>query len=297
MSLPKITIVVPCFNASSTLERTIQSLLIQDYPDLELILIDGKSKDNTLTIVKQYEAHFKYIVSEPDRGQSDAINKGFRLATGDLWGWLCADDELAPNALHKAVEIFNGDPNINMVTGGCLRIFSDGTKIETHPNDLIMERISYQNGIEQPSTFWKADLHRKAGELDESYRYALDWEWWNRLKINGAKLATTPVVLSHYYFSETNKTSTGANAMLKEMYQVIKTYGPLKGYLADIYMFLYKYFDLYGCYDRPPICSQRRQDIHHWVLKQLVKWFGAEYIYCYNWNFASKQERGLCWYK
>ncbi|EKQ67383.1 glycosyl transferase [Leptolyngbyaceae cyanobacterium JSC-12] len=295
--VPKISIVIPAFNAASTLENSIRSLITQNYPNLELILADGGSQDGTMEIVQTYKSYFSHIISEPDKGQANALNKGFRLATGDIWGWLCADDELAPGALHHFVEIFNTNSNVNLVTGGCRRIFWDGTIVETVPDPNLMQRIAYIDGIEQPSTLWKADLHRAAGELDESYRYAFDWDWWNRLKAAGANLAITNQILSHYYFSETNKTSTGGNALVAEMYRVIKRYGPLRGYLADIYSFLYHNFDLHGCYDQPPTCSKLRSRLRDLSLKVLLKLFGAEFIYCYNWNFASKQERGLCWFK
>jgi len=297
MDFPTISIVIPTFNAALTLERAIQSLLIQNYPHLELILMDGASQDETMAIAQQYTAHFKHMISEPDKGQANALNKGFRLATGEIWGWLCADDELVPGALAHVAELFTQNPDITIVTGGCYRMFWDGTVIETTPSPGVMKRIAYQDGIEQPSTFWLASLHKAVGELDESYHFAFDWDWWNQLHQRGAKLKITPVMLSRYYFSETNKTSNGGTALVKELYRVIKRFGPLKGFLADIYMGLYYFFDLPGCYDQPPLCSKRRKKIHQQVLKQLVKWFGKEIIYGYNWNFASKQQRGLCWFK
>lgn len=296
-TFPKISIVIPAFNAALTLENSIKSLITQEYPNLELILADGGSQDGTMEIIQRYESHFTQIISEPDKGQANALNKGFRFATGEIFGWLCADDELAPGALHHFVEIFNTNPEVNLVTGGCRRIFWDGTIVETTPDPLLMKRISYIDGIEQPSTLWRADLHRATGELDESYRYAFDWDWWNRLKAAGANLAISHQIVSHYYFSETNKTSTGGNALVKEMYRVIKRHGPLKGYLADIYAFLYYNFDLYGCYDQPPTCSKQRSRLRDLSLKVLLKLFDAELIYCYNWNFASKQQRGICWFK
>jgi glycosyltransferase involved in cell wall biosynthesis len=297
MNPVKISIVIPTFNAASTIDRCIKSLLVQDYPNLELILIDGDSQDETINIVKRYRDRLTRIVSEPDRGQANALNKGFQLATGEIWGWLCADDKIAPGALFTLAELFQNHPNINLVTGGCRRIFFDGTIVETIPNPVAIEKISYFNGIEQPSTFWRSSLHCAAGELDESYNFAFDWEWWNRLKQAGAKILITDSVLSYYYFSETNKTSNGGNALVAEMYRTIKQYGPLRGYLADIYMFLYRNFDLYGCYDRPISCSKKRQFLWELSLKILVRLFGKDYIYWYNWNFASKQERGLCWFK
>jgi len=297
LDCPKISIVIPTYNAAATVERAISSLVDQNYPDLELILMDGGSQDDTVAIARRYGDHFSHVVSEPDQGQANALNKGFRLATGELWGWLCADDELLPGALHHLVAQFQSKAAPTVVTGGCRRVFDDGTVIVTAPDPKAIDRIAYQNGIEQPSTLWYASLHRAAGELDESLNFAFDWEWWNRLKQVGARFQLIEQPLSNYYFSDSNKTSTGGSELVAEMYQVIKRYGPCRGYLADAYMLLYRQFDLKGCYDQPPVCSARRQRLWQLALKALVKVFGAEYIYCYNWNFASKQQRGLCWFK
>lgn len=297
MNTPTISLVVPCFNAAATIERTLKSIQDQAYPNLEVILMDGGSKDDTMSIVRRHEKLFAKIVSEKDNGQTSAINKGFRLATGEIFAWLCADDELAPGALQSAAGFFTENPDVDVLTCGCDRVFSDGTIVRTEPRPDTWERIGYHNGIEQPSTAWRAKAHRAAGELDESMHYAFDWEWWNRLRYSGARLAVTPRVCSRYHFSEVNKTSTGARKVVTEMYQVIKRYGPLRGYLADIYMFLYLRFDLYGCYDRPPTGGKTRTFFFKHTIRPLLKLFGRELIYSYNWNFASKQERGLVWWK
>ena len=310
--LPLISIVVPCYNAAETIERTIRSLVEQHYPNLELIAIDGASTDDTLAILDRYRQYFTTIISEPDRGQADALNKGFRLATGDLFGWLCADDELTPGSLGYFANLFQAQPEIEMISAGCTRVFADGSTYDTAPRADVMQRIGYHNGIEQPSTLWRADLHRRAGELDESYNYAFDWVWWNQLHRAGANVLVVDRVVSRYYFSDTNKTSTGSRAVVDEMYRVIKNFGPIRGYLADIYLFLYENFDLSGYYDKSPDvshldwCIYLFKQQHHnkfkiftWLayLQSLSTIFGRDPILGYNWNFASRQERGLCWYK
>jgi glycosyltransferase involved in cell wall biosynthesis len=295
--LPKITIVIPSFNAEATMDRALQSVAAQHYPNLELILVDGGSRDRTMEKVEPFRRLFTHVISEKDRGQAHALNKGFKLATGEIFGWLCADDELAPDALLSAVEEFQKNPDANWLTGACRRVFPENFVINTEPEERVLERISYINGIEQPSTFWRAELHRAAGELDESYHFAFDWAWWNEFKRRGGRLVRTPKILSHYYFSDANKTSRGGTALAQELYRVIKKYGPLDGRLADIWMFLYNRFDLRGCYDRPPVCSRTRGFLFKKALKLLVKIYSKELIWSYNWNFASKQQRGICWYK
>ncbi len=309
--LPKISIIIPCYNAVETICRTVKSIVDQQYPNLELILIDGGSKDGTIAAIEPYEKYFTKIISEPDRGQANALNKGFKLATGEIWGWLCADDDLTAGALFYFAKLFASHPEIDLITAGCKRIFADGTTFNTQPRPDVMERISYHNGIEQPSTLWRATLHQQAGELDESYNYAFDWVWWNQLQQAGAKALVIDRVVSRYYFSDTNKTSTGCRNLVDEMYRVIKQYGPIRGYLADIYLYLYQNFDLAGYYDKPPHTSHldwckylfgqkphNRFKILFWLgyLRVLTSIYG-EPILAYNWNFASRQERNLCWYK
>jgi glycosyltransferase involved in cell wall biosynthesis len=310
--LPLISIVVPCYNAAETIERTLRSIIEQHYYNLELIAIDGASNDNTLAILDRYQHYFAKIISEPDRGQANALNKGFRLATGDIFGWLCADDELTFGALAYLANLFQTRPEIDAISAGCQRVFADGSTFNTAPRTDVMQRIGYHNGIEQPSTLWRADLHRRAGELDESYNYAFDWVWWNQLHRAGANVLVVDRVVSCYYFSDTNKTSTGSRDVVNEMYRVIKEFGPIRGYLADIYLFLYKNFDLIGYYDKSPEvahldwCIYLFKQKHHnkfkiftWLacLQSLNILFGRDPILSYNWNFASRQERNLCWYK
>jgi glycosyltransferase involved in cell wall biosynthesis len=297
MNPPKLSLITPCFNSSSTLERTIQSVAVQSYPNLQWILMDGGSKDATMAIVQKYANLFHKIVSEPDGGQTNALNKGFRFADGEIFGWLCADDELTPDTLAFVSDYFQQHPDVDVLTGGCARVFSDGMILNTEPQPHLWERIGYHNGIEQPSTFWRAKLHRACGELDESMYYSFDWDWWNRMRKAGGRIATTPRILSKYHFSENNKTSTGARKLILEMYRTMKRHAPLRGYLADIYLFLYLRFDLHGYYDRPPACGKLRSFLFKHVIRTLLKIFGKELIYSYNWNFASKQERGIPWWK
>jgi hypothetical protein len=168
----------------------------------------------------------------------------------------------------------------------------------TQVPDDYLEVLSMRNDIEQPSTFWRAAVHRRLGELDESYQLAFDWEWWNRLYVSGARFMRIPNVLSVYYFSEDNLTSCAGHRVIDEMYRVTKTYGPYKGYIANVYQFLFRVFDMHGCYDKSfhdlPLVKRL---IFGGTLSVLYKIFGRKIINSYNWNWASKQIRGLIWYK
>ncbi|MEE9302409.1 MAG: glycosyltransferase, partial [Thiotrichaceae bacterium] len=123
-----ISVVMPIFDCESTIERTLKSLAAQDYPHLEIILMDGKSRDHTMKIVKRYKSLFTHMISEADEGQTDALNKGFRLATGDIYCWLNGDDTFEEGALKHVVELFKANPNKNMVIGTSHRIYADDSE-------------------------------------------------------------------------------------------------------------------------------------------------------------------------
>lgn len=298
ISLPKISIVTACLNAEKTIERTLQSIEQQGYPNLELIVADGLSTDRTLEIVRRYGHIVTVVISEKDRGVAEAINKGFRLASGEIHCYLNADDSFYPGALHRIAEEFIARPEIDVITGGCQRVFADGSTVVTQVPEHFERLMALRNDIEQPSTFWRAPIHRKTGELDESYALAFDWEWWNRLRSGGAKFKVIKDVLSIYYFTDDNLTSKAGARVINEMYRVTKTYGPYRGYLADVYRMLFRFFDMRGYYDRPFIqLGFVHQFLFGTALAIFYAVFGREAINAYNWNWASKQIRGITWYK
>ena len=294
----KISVVMPSLNAAATIERAIDSILCQQYSPLEFIVVDGDSSDGTLDLLSQYRSHISHLIVGKDKNVADALNKGFRLATGDIYCYLNADDALMPGAFDRIASLFFKAADTDVVTGGCLRVFADGSTRQTCPPDDVADLLALKNLVEQPSTFWRGDLHRKVGEFDDSFTLAFDWEWWNRLKAHSARYVTIPDILSVYYFSATNLTSNGGELVIAEMYRVIKQYGPLYGYAADIYRFLYYCFDLRGYYDshwsQLPLLRKMFFSI---VQIMLIAVFGRRIIYSYNWNWASKQVRGMIWYK
>jgi glycosyltransferase involved in cell wall biosynthesis len=292
----KISIVIPNYNSGLLLERAIRSLLAQEYAELQLILIDACSTDQSRQTIEQFRSHFETVIIEKDRGQADGLNKGFRLATGEIFGWLCADDELLPGALHHVAELFEADVKVGVVTGDCQRVFSDGVTDVVPADPEPWTKISIQNVIEQPSTFWRRNLHRKAGELDLQYHLAFDWDLWNRFKRCGAVILPTHRVLSKYHFSETNKSGNSGRLHVTEAFAVVRKYGPLCGGLAYIFRLLYFQFDLTGCYDNPPTCGLLRSHLFIWTLALLRALIGKRLLYLYNWHFASCQERGLKWW-
>src|SRR5260370_24023128 len=127
-ALPSISIVVPNFNGGATLEATLVSLIEQNYPGLEILVADGGSTDNSVEVIRKYESHIAWWVSEKDRGQANAINNGFLQAKGEIVNWLCSDDVLLPNALLTVGRVFGAEPEIDVVAGATLLHFSDGRR-------------------------------------------------------------------------------------------------------------------------------------------------------------------------
>ncbi len=288
--------VTPSFNAAATIDRTLRSIEAQRYPNLQLLCMDGGSTDGTQAVIARFPHLVSELVSERDAGAADAINKGFRRADGKILCWLNADDAFAPGALQAVARAFEERPDADVVTGGCLRFYADGSRVETAVPDRFVEAMALRNDIEQPSTFWRARIHRKAGELDTSYRLAFDWEWWNRLRVHGARFHRVAAVLSHYHFTDTNLTSRGAQRVVDEMSRVTETYASRR--TAAAYRFLYRTFDLRGFYDVPvrelPVL---RRAVFRATLSAMRRLHGRLVVDNYNWNWASKQVRGVVWYK
>ena len=190
MEFLKISIITPCFNMEKYIEGTIQSVLNQNYPNLEYIIIDGNSTDRTLEIVRKYEDRITKIISEPDNGMYDAINKGLKMATGDIMAYINADDQYLPGALRLVNKIFSNFPGVDWISG--VPTFMDEERILTEvlPTCGAKKQKDILNGffrrqvygcIMQESTFWRKTLWDKAGSsLDTTLRYAGDFELWTR---------------------------------------------------------------------------------------------------------------------
>lgn len=180
---PLVSIITPSFNQGKFLEETILSVLNQDYEKIEYILIDGGSSDNTPLIIEKYKDHFTYSISEADKGQTDALNKGFSHANGEILAWLNSDDVYYPGAVREAVNYLVKHPEIGMVYGDLDFINENGKVIgrfNAAQTDLPKLRRGYVH-IPQPCTFFRADLWHKVGPLDPTFFFAMDYDLWTRL--------------------------------------------------------------------------------------------------------------------
>jgi glycosyltransferase involved in cell wall biosynthesis len=179
---PKISIVTPTFNQGKYIEETIRSVLLQNYPNLEYIIIDGGSTDETIDIIKKYEPWLSYWVSEPDKGQSHAINKGLEKCTGDIFNWLNSDDWYFPYTLHEVAINFIKNPELKVVSGFENHVTQDGMCFQHRGAFLqpTLEQTIEACHISQPSTFFKlADL-KQIGQISEDLHYLMDGEMWQR---------------------------------------------------------------------------------------------------------------------
>lgn len=177
----KLSVITPSFNQGDFIEQTIDSVLSQDYPNLEYLIIDGGSTDNSVEIIKKYQKHLTYWISEKDKGQSDAINKGLQRITGDVVNWINSDDWYKPNALKIVAESFQDDETL-VVSGRSDVWFNNMIKV-TNPGVDIYPDIEKTIGwarIDQPETFFRTSVVRKIGLLNTSLHYVMDREWWIR---------------------------------------------------------------------------------------------------------------------
>jgi glycosyltransferase involved in cell wall biosynthesis len=182
-TLPLVSIVTPSFNQAHYLESTILSVLEQDYPNIEYILVDGGSSDGSVEIIRRYANRLAWWISEKDNGQTDAINKGFVRIKGDILAWLNSDDTYERNAVREAVSFLQERPEVGLVYGDANFIDENGRIIGHFPAAQTNYRRLRQGyvHIPQQSAFWRADLWRKVGPLDPSFFFAMDYDLWVRL--------------------------------------------------------------------------------------------------------------------
>ncbi len=229
-TLPTLSIVVPNFNGGKTLGRTLQSLLDQDYPGLEIFVADGGSTDESVEVLRRFEPHLHGWLSEADTGQSQALNRGFARTTGEIVNWLCSDDLLEPGALHRVGRFFTQHAEVDVLVGTCLFEFLDeqGNVQRTHEHRPTLDGIDTMpcgNPIPQPSCFYRRRLlEGRALPIDESYRYAMDFELWNYFKSQGARWHVIDDRLSRFPFDGANKTSTGGDKIIAELERIYRAY-------------------------------------------------------------------------
>ena len=232
-SWPKISVITPSFNQGEFIEETIRSVISQNYPNLEYIIVDGGSTDNSVQIIKKYANKYPKIirwVSEKDKGQSDAINKGLKMSTGEILCYLNSDDCFTSKALFFVAEFFLTYKEAYWLTGDYEIIDERGRKIQDYiriykkilrlfPSKFM---IKIANFINQPSTFWKREIYNQVGELNLSYKYNMDYDYWLRIFKKGYKLYYLPYKLSKFRIHRKSKGGLHYWQQFKEDLDVLK---------------------------------------------------------------------------
>lgn len=216
-----VSIITPSYNQARYLEETMRSVLEQDYPHIEYIVVDGGSTDGSREIIEKYADRLAWWVSEKDRGQTDAINKGFARARGEVLTWLNSDDTYQPGAIREAVEFLRQNPQVGLVYGDANYIDEHGRVIGRFPaaqTDYRRLRQGYVH-IPQQSAFFRADLWRKVGPLDDSFYFAMDYDLWVRLA-REAPIVYLPRVWANFRLHSDAKTIAADDRCWPEMLRV-----------------------------------------------------------------------------
>jgi len=178
---PLVSVITPSFNQGKFIKETILSVFSQNYDNIEYIIMDGGSTDNTLNVIRKFGKKLKCI-SEPDYGQADAVNKGFLLAKGEILGWLNSDDTLNPGALDRIVKQFTKDPHLIMVYSDANFIDKDGNVIGEYPTeDFSLNRMADNCFLCQPTVFIKAEVFKEIGMFDIHLHTCMDYDYWIRI--------------------------------------------------------------------------------------------------------------------
>ena len=225
-SWPRVSVVTPSYNQAAYLEATLRSVLLQGYPELEYFVVDGGSTDGSVSVLRRYDRWLAGWVSEPDEGQSHAINQGMAQTTGEILAWLNSDDLYEPNALAHAVRWLIERPTCGLVYGGGSCVDGDGRRISSCDWIRPFDRRLYltSNFILQPAAFWRRWVWEQAGELDVSAHFAMDWEWFLR-----ATAVTEPhfepVELARWRIHPEIKTTAGGDRRRAEIAAVSRRHG------------------------------------------------------------------------
>ncbi|HNS39415.1 MAG TPA: glycosyltransferase family 2 protein, partial [Promineifilum sp.] len=226
-ALPRITVVTPSLNQGRYIENAIRSVLEQGYPNLEYIIRDAGSTDESIEVIKRYRRQISHVIIEPDDGPADAINKAFAIATGDILAWLNADDLYLPGTLRAIADAFMAEPQADLIYGEGWYIDEVGERIE--PCRFVRRKFERRylvnkDPILQPAAFWRRSLWVRVGDLDTSLRWVFDWEWFIRAHEVG-QFRYLPRNLACYRVQPKALTRTGGLSRQLEHGRITRRYG------------------------------------------------------------------------
>ncbi|MBW1999565.1 MAG: glycosyltransferase [Deltaproteobacteria bacterium] len=223
---PKITIITPSFNQSAFIEETIRSVLLQGYPDIQYMIFDGGSTDNSVDIIKKYEKWIEYWESKPDRGQSHAINKGFTKARGEIVAWINSDDFYCQNAFCTSAGWLSKEEGIYFIYGDCHVIDEEGGRIDYYKGKFYSSqdfKAYWKHYIPQPSAFFLSDVIRDVGLLDEGLDFVMDYDFWLRCSLKYF-LYYTNEAIANFRIHAVSKTSAHKESFDVELDRAVRRY-------------------------------------------------------------------------
>lgn len=230
---PSVTIVTASLNQSAFIEATLRSVLLQGYPNLEYIVMDGGSTDGTIELLRRYSPWLAHWTSEPDRGQSHAVNRGWARATGRIWAWLNSDDVYRPGAIVRAVRALRSAPEVDLVYGSAVFVDEEGGHRGPYPGRPVARgwrRLEFWKGwdVPQPTVFFRRELVDVLGGLDERLHYGMDYEWIQRV-LARRRVQCLPDTLAEYRMHSGSKTGdwhSNKHLFFRELARVNHRFAP-----------------------------------------------------------------------
>jgi len=229
---PKISIITPSYNQGKFVKETILSIIDQNYPNLEYIIMDGNSTDETIDVLNSFKnnKHITKIIVEKDKGQVDALVKGFKMATGDILGWINSDDKLEDGALNKIANKFMTDPNLQILVGLQRNIDENGKSLGIAKRKIMLNEdwLRMPMSINQPPTFFRSEVYKSIGGINPNLEYSMDHDLFMRFAKNKYNWAYIDEVLAQFRYHSNSKTVALPHRQWKEEFKVFKMNGGKK---------------------------------------------------------------------